>query len=116
MYEECEVVNRLQEQQDYILEMRNMLEYQVSLQTSLVREVDCLKDQLDTMRERWHNLSDTSGRYEDDGLGFVMPSRDKLPSLRSEACLVSTMANSSQHNLMDSKYSQFNTQSIVDNI
>ena len=77
------------------------------LQTGLTRELDCLKDQLDVMREAWHNLSDvsvSSGRYEDLDPG---PGRDqrpgargKLPSLRSEACLVTRVASHSQSNLL----------------
>ena len=108
LFDECEVVSRLQEQQDFIQEMRNMMEYQVSLQTGLVREVECLKDQLDLMRERYHNLSDTSGRYEDDGVGWVpggglLGRGDKLPSLRSEACLVASTSHS-QSNLLEHSY------------
>jgi len=111
MYDECEVVQRLQDQQQYIQDLRHLLEYQVSIQTSLVREIECLKDQLDLMREQWHNLSDTSGRYEDDGLGVLAPfsgkltslhSEAKLTSLRSEACLVST--SHSQSNLLEHSY------------
>ena len=69
------------------------------------------QDQLDLMREQWHNLSDTSGRYEDDGLGVLAPfsgkltslhSEAKLTSLRSEACLVST--SHSQSNLLEHSY------------
>ena len=59
------------------------------------------------MREAWHNLSDvsvSSGRYEDldPGLGRdPRPgARGKLPSLRSEACLVTRVASHSQSNLL----------------
>ena len=71
-----------------------MMEYQVSIQTSLVREMDCLKDQLDLLREQWHNMSDTS---LGEGAG--------LPSLRSEACLVTaTVSSHSQSNLLEHSY------------
>ena len=79
-------------------ELRNMLEYQVSIQTSLAREMDCLKDQVDLMREQWHNMSDTS--VSEGGGGG-------LPSLRSEACLVSATAPVSSHsqsNLLEHSY------------
>ena len=68
---------------------------QVSVQTGLSREMDCLKDQLDVMREAWHNLSDTSGRYEweepepgSDAHAQSSARAQRLPSLRSEACLL----------------------------
>ena len=54
-------MSRLQEQQENIQELRQLVEYQVSVQTSLVREVECLKDQVDLLREQWHNHSDSSG-------------------------------------------------------
>ena len=82
---------------DNLQELRNMLEYQVSIQTSLAREMDCLKDQVDLMREQWHNMSDTS--VSEGGGG--------LPSLRSEACLVSataTVSSHSQSNLLEHSY------------
>ena len=63
----------------------------MSVQTGLSREMDCLKDQLDVMREAWHNLSDSSGRYEweeTDSAHAQTGGRAKLPSLRSEACLL----------------------------
>ena len=71
---------------------------QVSVQTGLSREMDCLKDQLDVMREAWHNLSDTSGRYEWEepeltGSDARAHARaERLPSLRSEACLLKLQA------------------------
>ena len=81
-------------------ELRNMMEYQVSIQTSLVREMDCLKDQLDLLREQWHNMSDTS-LGEGAGLG----AGQLLPSLRSEACLVTaTVSSHSQSNLLEHSY------------
>ena len=72
----------------------------MSVQTGLTRELDCLKDQLDVMREAWHNLSDAS-RYEWEEPD-VSPGasgrqthpmagaggQHRLPSLRSEACLL----------------------------
>ena len=71
----------------------------MSVQTGLSREVDCLKDQLDVMREAWHNLSDTSGRYEweepepgSDAHAQSNARAQRLPSLRSEACLLKLQA------------------------
>ena len=64
----------------------------MSVQTGLTREMDCLKDQLDMMREAWHNMSDTSGRYEweepEVSGAHVQTGGQRLPSLRSEACLL----------------------------
>ena len=97
----------------------------MSVQTGLTREVDCLKDQLDVMREAWHNMSDTSGRYEWEepeigsgahtqtgGAGTRLPSLRseacllKLPSLmnRSEACLAGPESSQSQSNLLEHSY------------
>ena len=45
LYEDCEVVERLQDQQQTIQDLRGLVEYQVSIQTSLVREIECLKVQ-----------------------------------------------------------------------
>ena len=60
-----------------------MMEYQVSIQTSLVREMDCLKDQLDLLREQWHNHSDSSGcRFEEEEGG------ERIGNLASLASLV----------------------------
>merc|ERR1711892_499372 len=48
------VLQRLDEQQEVIVEMRSMIEYQyhkkASLQAGLGREVECLKDQVDVLR------------------------------------------------------------------
>ena len=52
------------------------------------------------IREQWHNLSDSSGRYEDDGAGHL--GGVKLTSLRSEACLVTS--GHSQSNLLEHSY------------
>ena len=103
----------------------NVVSLQVSVQTGLTREVDCLKDQLDVMREAWHNMSDTSGRYEweepeigsgahaqNGGAGTRLPSLRseacllKLPSLmnRSEACLAGPESSQSQSNLLEHSY------------
>ena len=64
----------------------------MSVQTGLTREMDCLKDQLDVMREAWHNMSDTSGRYEweepEVSPAHAQTGGQRLPSLRSEACLL----------------------------
>lgn len=40
MLEECEVIQRLQVQQDVIQELRNMIEYQVSAKTHYIEEND----------------------------------------------------------------------------
>ena len=38
LYEECEVVARLQDQQQYIQDLRSMLEYQVSVQVMIIEK------------------------------------------------------------------------------
>ena len=77
-------MSRLQEQQENIQELRQLVEYQVSVQTSLVREVECLKDQVDLLREQWHNHSDSSGcRYEDEGGGEMIGALASMASLTS---------------------------------
>ena len=82
--EDTELVSRLQEQQENIQDLRQLLEYQVSVQTSLVREVECLKDQVDLLREQWHNHSDASGcRYEDEGGGEMIGQLASLASITS---------------------------------
>ena len=69
------MVERLQEQEENIQDLRQMMEFQVNIQTSLVREIECLKDQVDSVREQLHNLSLSSsgggGRWE--GLAQARP-------------------------------------------
>ena len=78
------MVERLQEQDETIQDLRQMVEYQVSLQTSLVREIDCLKDQVDLLREQWHNHSDSSGcRFEEEEGGERIGNLASLASLSS---------------------------------
>lgn len=60
--EEGEVLHRLQEQQEEISVLREMVEYQASLQARELREVECLKDQVDVLREQVHNHS----KYEQE--------------------------------------------------
>ena len=80
--EDPEVVERLQDQAETIQDLRQMVEYQVSLQTSLVREIDCLKDQVDLLREQWHNHSDSSGcRFEEEEGGERIGNFASLASL-----------------------------------
>merc|ERR1719266_724220 len=82
--EDPELVERLQDQAETIQDLRQMVEYQVSLQTSLVREIDCLKDQVDLLREQWHNHSDSSGcRFEEEEGGERIGNLASLASLAS---------------------------------
>jgi len=45
------VLGSLQEQREAISELRSMIEYQAGVQAGLGREVNCLKDQVDILRE-----------------------------------------------------------------
>ena len=78
------MVERLQEQEENIQDLRQMMEFQVNIQTSLVREIECLKDQVDLLREQWHNHSDSSGcRFEDEDGGERIGNLASLASLSS---------------------------------
>ena len=85
-------MERLQVQAETIQDLRQMVEYQVSLQTSLVREIDCLKDQVDLLREQWHNHSDSSGcRFEEEEGG------ERIGNLASLASLVQQPVSLLEH-------------------
>jgi len=99
--EEGEVLQRLQEQQGEISELREMVEYQASLQAGLLREIECLKDQVDVLREQVHNHS----KYEQEIVDIRMRLQEcmqqkeslteiiqiqqiqTLTSLQSETCI-----------------------------
>merc|ERR1719320_1262650 len=81
--------------------MRSMLEYQASLQAGLGREVECLKDQVDVLREQGERytryeqeLADIKMRLQDfqiesdDIAELVRKNQNEtLMSLESETCL-----------------------------
>jgi len=112
--EEEEVVQRFQEQQREIRELRVMVEYQASLQAGQLREIECLKDQVDVLREQVHNhskyeqeLADIRIRLHDcmsekENLTEIVLQAQTLSSLRSETCF-----DSQGHNmdLLDHSYS-----------
>jgi len=108
--EEEEVVQRFQEQQREIRELRVMVEYQAGQ----LREIECLKDQVDVLREQVHNhskyeqeLADIRIRLHDcmsekENLTEIVLQAQTLSSLRSETCF-----DSQGHNmdLLDHSYS-----------
>jgi len=108
--EEEEVVQRFQEQQMEIRELRVMVEYQAGQ----LREIECLKDQVDVLREQVHNhskyeqeLADIRIRLHDcmsekENLTEIVLQAQTLSSLRSETCF-----DSQGHNmdLLDHSYS-----------
>jgi len=52
-----QVLGSLQEQREAIAELRSMIEYQGGVQAGLGREVNCLKDQVDILRESNHSYA-----------------------------------------------------------
>ena len=103
------MVERLQEQDETIQDLRQMVEYQVSLQTSLVREMDCLKDQVDLLREQWHNHSDSSGfRFEEEEGG------ERIGQIASLASLVQQPPGLLEHSYTVSQPSLALLQSTTD--
>eukprot|EP00090_Calanus_glacialis_P023273 TRINITY_DN3587_c0_g1_i1.p1 TRINITY_DN3587_c0_g1~~TRINITY_DN3587_c0_g1_i1.p1 ORF type:complete len:681 (-),score=191.69 TRINITY_DN3587_c0_g1_i1:42-2084(-) len=91
------LLQRLEEQQEVIVEMRSMIEYQAGLG----REVECLKDQVDVLREQGHKfnryeqeLGDIKTRLQDfqmenDDMAEIVRQNQNLTlmSLGSETCL-----------------------------
>ena len=107
--EDPEVVERLQEQEEHIQDLRQMMEFQVNIQTSLVREIECLKDQVDLLREQWHNHSDSSGcRFEEEDSG------ERIGNLASLASLVQQPPSLLEHSYTVSQPSLALYQSIPD--
>ena len=103
------MVKRLQEQDETIQDLRQMVEYQVSLQTSLVREMDCLKDQVDLLREQWHNHSGSSGfRFEEEEGG------ERIGQIASLASLVQQPPGLLEHSYTVSQPSLALLQSTTD--
>jgi len=111
--EEGEILHRLQEQQEEINVLRDMVEYQASLQGGLLREVDCLKDQVDVLREQVHNhnkyeqeLSDVRVRLQDclqqkESLTGIIQMQS-LTNLQRENC---NGDKSNSNELLDHSYS-----------
>jgi len=111
------VLQRLDEQQEVIVEMRSMIEYQAGLG----REVECLKDQVDVLREQGHKcnryeqeLADIKTRLQDfqmenDDMAHIVRQNQNLTlmSLGSETCLDSretsmdTLYVSQSNNLLE---------------
>lgn len=107
---EGEVLGRLREQGEDLEQLRAMVEYQAGL----AREVECLKDQMDVLREQGHSQTKQEQEFQDlkvrlhdflgggdmvdlglklrcAGVGGEMMPNRTLMSLESETCLSSSM-------------------------